>query len=272
MIKKNRNRLQVLNGLRQSSRHSPPSHVQRQSWPAEISGSHADFFYPQTDELGSVLTAMERRVNGLLEDRRRVGRDLHDNILQSLYAMGLHLEASRDILPHPLTQSTQLRSQLVAQLNHLIQEVRMLIQSLEADTIQDFDMTEEMASLQEIYEMGGHRSIQLHLDQNALDSLTNEEKREFLNIAREALSNCARHAGATHITVDLHLNGTSVFASIVDDGKGFVASGNHHRGYGLANMETRAKKLGGTFHMRSAIGQGTAITIEFPQALMPVGL
>lgn len=214
------------------------------------------------DDVASALKAMEHRVNALLEDRRRLARDLHDCILQSLYAIGLNLEASRHPNPDPSPESTRSHPHVVAQLNHLIQDVRAMIESLEAGTIQEFDFVAELTSLRATYEQGGRLAIRLDLDPDALGNLTSEEQREILNIVREALSNCARHADATHVVVALRMRGSKVRVSIVDDGRGFTLNGDCRRGYGLTNMEARARKLGGTLRVASTHGQGTTVTID----------
>ncbi len=214
------------------------------------------------DDVASALKAMEHRANTLLEDRRRLARDLHDCILQSLYAIGLNLEASRHPNPDFSQESSQSHLHVVSQLNHLIQDVRAMIESLEAGTIQEFDFVAELTSLQATYEQGGRLAIRLNLDPDAPSHLTSEEQREILNIVREALSNCARHADASRVVVAIHMRGSKIRVSIVDDGRGFELNGDCRRGYGLTNMEARARKLGGTFRVASAHGQGTTVTID----------
>lgn len=216
------------------------------------------------DDVASAIKAMEHRVNVLLEDRRRLARDLHDCILQSLYAIGLTLEASRHPNPDPSSESTPSPShlQVVSQLNHLIQDVRAMIESLEAGTIQEFDFVAELTSLRETYEQGGRLAIRLDLDPDALGNLTSEEQREILNIVREALSNCARHAEATRVVVAIRMRGSKIRVSIVDDGRGFTVNGDCRRGYGMTNMEVRARKLGGALRITSTQGKGTTVTID----------
>ncbi|MCP9441610.1 MAG: sensor histidine kinase [Nitrospira sp.] len=214
------------------------------------------------DDVASALKAMEHRVNALLEDRRRLTRDLHDCILQSLYAIGLTLEASRHPNPDPSQESARSHLHVVSQLNHLIHDVRAMIESLEAGTIQEFDFVAELTSLRETYEQGGRLAIRLDLDPDAVGNLTSEEQREILNIVREALSNCARHAEATHVVVALRMRGSKLRVSVVDDGRGFTLNGNCRRGYGLTNMEARARKLGGVLRVTSTQGQGTTVVID----------
>ena len=233
---------------------------------------HSDMLPLSEDLLDSAFHSMNRRIDGLLEDRTRIGRDLHDSVLQSLYAIGLHLEVARGEDLHLCPNPQQEDDHLVLQLNHVIQEVRAMIASLESGLIQDFNLVEELESLQTIYQRSGRLRIDLDMPTAFLEILTTNERREILNIAREALSNCARHADATHVSITLRLEEAKARISIVDNGQGFRPTETRGRGHGLSNMEARAKKLGGMLQIRSHIGRGTAITIDFslPIPITPV--
>ncbi|MFN3681267.1 MAG: sensor histidine kinase [Nitrospira sp.] len=215
-------------------------------------------------DVATALKAMEQRVNALLEDRYRLAQDLHDCILQSLYALGLTLETSRQSESSLLATVQETYDQAITQLNHLICDVRAMIDSLEAGTIREFDFAAELSSLQATYEQGGRLTIRLELDETALSNLTREEQREILNIVREALSNCARHAEATEAVVAIRMRESRIRISIIDNGRGFTLNSSCRKGYGLTNMETRARKLGGSFRVSSTLGRGTTIMIDLP--------
>lgn len=222
----------------------------------------------QSNDLTQALRASEQRLSALLEDRGRIGRDLHDCILQSLYAIGLNLETSRRATLPQAPEANQSGDQVVEQINRLIHEIRRMIRGLEAGAVQEFDLASELLTLSATYEQVGRLQITLDLQPSAIEVLTNEEEQEILNIVREALSNCARHAHATQATVSIRMRGTRIRVSISDDGSGFVASAGQTHGYGLTNMDARAKKLGGTLRVQSKIGRGTHIIAEF--ALEPI--
>jgi signal transduction histidine kinase len=143
-----------------------------------------------------------------------------------------------------------------------------MIRELESGTVQEFDLSSELNTLRTTYEQTGRLRVKLDLQRTALEVLTNEEEREILNIAREALSNCARHAHASCATVSVRMRETRIRVTIQDDGVGFSTAVDHPCGYGLANMEARAKKLGGTLRVQSKTGGGTQVTAEF--SLEPV--
>lgn len=217
---------------------------------------------PCANDLTTARKATEQRIHQLLEDRSRIGRDLHDCVLQSLYAIGLTIETAHR-LRHNSQESKVSESDMTPQINQLIHEVRGIIHELESGTMQEFDLSAELTALRMTYEQTGRLDVKLDLQRNAIEVLTHEEEREILNIVREALSNCARHAHATHAVVSIRMRDTRVRISIHDDGIGFAQAPGSSRGYGLTNMETRAKKLGGTLRIQSGSGKGTQITAEF---------
>lgn len=220
-------------------------------------------FEPHRGDLTTALKATERRLHQLLEDRSRVGRDLHDCVLQSLYAIGLTIETAHKLRHTNNNEYEQYKSEMTRQINQLIHEVRGMIRELESGRVQEFDLSSELTTLRMTYAQTGRLDVKLDLQRHAIEVLTHEEEREILNIVREALSNCARHAHATQAAVSIRMKDTRVRVSIQDDGIGFAPAPGPSRGYGLTNMEARAKKLGGTLHVQSKIGKGTQITAEF---------
>lgn len=259
-MREGRTRLRLLHGRRRSTSAVSATASVR---PAEAS-LDLHQLKPCAGELTTAIQATESRLNTLLEDRTRIGRDLHDCVLQSLYAIGLNIGTDqRARRNHQTTEATEADDQIILQLNQLIHEVRGMIRELESGSVQVFDLSSELAALCATYEQTGRLHIQLDLQRGAIDVLTNEEEREILNIVREALSNSVRHAHATGVVVSLRMRGARIRVSILDDGIGFSTEDGQPRGYGLANMEARAKRLGGTLKVQSKAGEGTQIIAEF---------
>ncbi|MBS0181586.1 MAG: sensor histidine kinase [Nitrospira sp.] len=256
---KGRNGLQLLNGGLQST--STLVTTQKGRTPKEFLSVYE--LEPCAGELTTALKATERRLSTLLEDRTRIGRDLHDCVLQSLYAIGLNIETAQPTRSDHTTEAKEADNRTIHQINQLIREVRGMIRELESGAVQEFDLSAELNTLRAIYEQTGRLHIKLDLQRSAVDVLTNEEERAILNIVREAISNCVRHAHATEVAVSIRMRGTRIQVSIHDDGIGFSTRAGRPRGYGLANMEARARKLGGTLRLRSKIGGGTHIIAEF---------
>jgi signal transduction histidine kinase len=138
-----------------------------------------------------------------------------------------------------------------------------MIRELESGSVQEFDLSSELSALCTTYEQTGRFQVKLDLQHNAIDVLTKEEEREILNIVREALSNCARHANASQAVVSIHMREARIRVSVHDDGIGFSTAVGRSRGYGLANMEARAKRLGGALRIHSKTGEGTQVIAEF---------
>ncbi|CUS35767.1 sensor histidine kinase [Candidatus Nitrospira nitrificans] len=218
---------------------------------------------PCVGELTTAFKATEGRLSKLLEDRSRVGRDLHDSVLQSLYAIGLNIEAARRSRNDQTMERKEADDRMIHQINQLIHEIRGMIRELESGSVQEFDLSSELSTLCSTYEQAGRLCIKLDIQRSAVEVLTHEEEREILNIVREALSNCARHADATRVVISIRMRGARVRVSIQDDGIGFSPSDGHPRGYGLANMEARAKRLGGVLRVQSKTGAGTHVIAEF---------
>lgn len=218
---------------------------------------------PCAGELTTAFKATESRLSKLLEDRTRIGRDLHDSVLQSLYAIGLSIETARRTRNERTAESAEANDRMIQQINQLIHEVRGMIRELESGTVQAFDLSTELSALCTTYEQTGRMQVKLDIQRTAIEVLTNEEEREILNIVREALSNCARHANASQATVSIRMRDMRIRVSINDDGIGFSPMVGQSRGYGLANMEARTKRLGGVFRILTKAGKGTQVTAEF---------
>ena len=230
--------------------------------------SPANQLFEEGEGLTTALKATEERLTSLLYDRDLIRRDLHDVVLQSLYAIGLSIETSRRLQPKPPSIGDGMSDFVVEQLNTLIHEIRGMIHMLESGTVQEFDLASELETLIHTYRQAARIQIVADIRADAINPLTLEEKQEILKIVREAVSNCVRHAKASRITLSLHARGNTVRLQISDNGVGFPQDCDNARGYGLANMSARAKKLGGHLSVQSVVGSGTSVLAEF--ALEPM--
>ena len=210
-----------------------------------------------------VVEGFQNRLDALLQDRARTGRNLHDDVLRPLLTMSLRLNAHRHTCASASSEAQCLWDESIATLNKVIHDTRKLIQVLEEGEVQGFDLMSELYSMINTYEALGGLHIELYIESHTLDLLTQEEKRELLTITREALNNCIRHAQATRAVVKLHQSKAGICLAILDNGIGFSSTETQSRGYGLSHMESRARKLGGKLHVRSQKGRGTTIIAEF---------
>jgi len=197
----------------------------------------------------------------VFEDRDRIARDLHDLVIQRLFATGMQLQgADRHIKEHPEEASLRVR-RAVDDLDATIRELRSTIYGLQApqDGAASF-----RALLLQVVDAGTEQlgfAPSLRLD-GLLDTLVPAEVSENLLVClREALSNCARHARATRVEVLVALRDDEVVLDVSDDGVGLPQSG---RRSGLANLGSRAERLGGELVLGRSAGGGTSLTWRVP--------
>lgn len=214
------------------------------------------------NNLTAALTASERRLSALLQDRRRIGQELHDTVLQALYAIGLSLAQSHELRGGAPQARPHTRDQTTDQLHTLIQDIRRMILSVETDCVDPFRLISELQALAETFERVSELQIRVEVDPVAEEILTGEEARELIAISREALSNCVRHARATRIVIALRQIGSRVQLSIRDNGSGFEVKYGQAKGVGFAQMEDRVRKIGGRLNIQSMVGRGTCVTAE----------
>lgn len=213
------------------------------------------------EELDRQLRGMEES-QMLIAERERIGRELHDSTLQTIYAAGLLLRTmDKDIANNcpptatgRLHQSIGLLNQAVADIRGYIGELRPVGSSRNlAAGLEELTQAQHLRSLME---------IELNLDLPNDRSLPPIHVGHLLTIANEALSNVARHAQATRVRLSAAAVDDQLRLVIQDNGHGLPA--DYVIGYGLRNMQERARLLGGDISLDSQTGQGTTVTIEIP--------
>ena len=208
--------------------------------------------------------ALQKEIMQIKEARERLGRDLHDHIIQSIYAVGLNLEDCRQVLTEPGKAEPRLRTAL-GDINGVIRELRNVILGLETNAIQPQEFRTALKSLG--LTLGDDKSnrIRLDIDQGAVEVLSTGQATELVHIAREAMSNSVRHGKALTTTFRLHMQPESIQFMVEDDGRGFNVEGSEGKGYGLRNMAKRAEGLGAKFTVQSQGGTGTRIVLDIPK-------
>jgi signal transduction histidine kinase len=210
----------------------------------------------------------------VVEERERIGKDLHDGIIQSIYAVGLSLEDVPELVED---EGDAGRSEAVARVDRAIDALNLVISDIRSYILRlrpalgEEDPVEGLARLGE--ELGMHAVIDLEVDldggADVLRAMSPDRRSDILFIAREALSNVARHAGATRTALLLARDGSELVLCVEDNGRGFDpsllpgpdATGRHQ---GLGNMRDRAVGLGGTFAIERPDGPGTRIIVRVP--------
>lgn len=200
----------------------------------------------------------------ITEERERISQDLHDDVLQSLYAVGMGLEHMRQRITRVSPTNARRLDSSVAQLNGVIHQVRSFIPRMQTPAIQQGAFDQALLAIVQSLTVTGAGDIQVAIDESAADGLARTQCGPVLSIAKEALSNSLRHGDASHRAVTVQLCRGKFRLEVFDDGKGFSPTARKSSGMGLANMRARARKLGARLTIRSRPGKGTHVVLEIP--------
>jgi hypothetical protein len=206
----------------------------------------------------------QRLLEQSLAERIRLGQDLHDGIIQSLYAAGLNVEAVRPLLRTQPEEADRRLERMREGLNHTIREVRGFVLGLAPENLQRAGfaraLTAQLAELQ----AGREARFDIRIGDDAVSALTPGQSVEFLQIAREAVSNAFRHGQATVLTIQVARTERAIHLEVADNGSGFDPRAPRGRGLGLGNMRARAERLGGSLLIESRPGSGVRVLATLP--------
>src|SRR5215208_1651654 len=214
----------------------------------------------------------ERRRSGQLamraqeEERRRLARDLHDEVNQALTAILLRLEALAQDSPEARVEEV---SELKRLVNQAMDELLNLARQLRPSALDDHGLMPAVETQLKRFSARTGVEVTLNADGDP-DSLPEDVQTAVYRILQEALANVGRHAGATAVAVDVEAHGERLELRIRDDGEGFdpaatargPASDGAGAGLGLSGMVERARLAGGELDVRSAPGGGTTVTLR----------
>jgi PAS domain S-box-containing protein len=212
------------------------------------------------------LRQREQELQTVLRERERISEDLHDGILQSLYAVGLGLESSKPLMrQRKHGQATVLVEHAIRQLNHVMAELRNFIAGLESHVLQGGDFAAALQTMVQTLSASAATACRVSIEEAAARQLSTEQALHLMNVVREALSNSLRHSRAKRITVSLKALAEAIRLTVTDNGVGFKPAAAQGVGHGLANMVARAQKIGGRFVVRSRPRKGTKILLDLPR-------
>jgi signal transduction histidine kinase len=200
----------------------------------------------------------------IVDERDRISQDLHDSIIQSLYALGLSLEELPDLFSEEPTEAGARLERGIDSIHATIRDIRNLILDLRPAALENATLDEVIHSVGNEFRLNTMIDLELVIP-DELPALTGEQAEQLLSITREALSNVARHSGATRAVLELVTGDGTLGLSIGDNGRGFdpaeLRSAGHH---GLSNLQSRAEALGGSLEVKSEPGAGTRIEARIP--------
>jgi signal transduction histidine kinase len=196
----------------------------------------------------------------LMEERERIAKELHDGIIQSLFAVGMNLQSTALISGSP---ETSLRvDKAVDELDRVIRDLRNYIFGLRPGILADRQLNQALEAIGE--EVGSTLQIPIAVEvDGAVSAALSSRSHEIVQLTREALSNVTRHAQAQRAAVRLTRQGANAVLTIEDEGVGFDPR-EASSGSGLRNMRERAAAMGATLHISSATGKGTKLRFTFP--------
>jgi two-component system, NarL family, sensor histidine kinase DevS len=201
----------------------------------------------------------------VLEERDRIGMDLHDGIIQSIYAVGLALDYARLAIEENPDQACHKIEQAIEGLNSTIGDIRSYISDLRPRQLGGRNLLEGLQRLVEEYQKNTMTEAVISAPQDGLAVLPTPHATALFHIAQEALANVAKHAHAGRTNVHLWTTNERVLLEVADNGKGFdVESTAMTLGHGLANMRSRAHKVGGEVEISSEPGEGTTVLAWVP--------
>jgi two-component system, NarL family, sensor histidine kinase UhpB len=236
----------------------------------------ADFEAPiegavEIDRLAASFRAMlhridaERKRSGRLvlraqeEERRRLARDLHDEVNQSLTAILLRLEALNQSAGSGVEDEIAEVKRLV---NQAMDELLKLARQLRPSALDDHGLTSAIVG--QVRRFSSQTGIKADVTTAGEPAeLESDQEIAAYRFAQEALSNIAQHADASYVEVDLCVNGHALELRIRDDGRGFDPS-DEHEGIGLSGMRERARLVGARLDVASRPGSGTDLTLQVP--------
>jgi signal transduction histidine kinase len=198
-----------------------------------------------------------RRV-GLMEERERIAKELHDGIIQSLFAVGMNLQSTALMSGSAETAARVEGS--VGELDRVIRDLRNYIFGLRPGILADRQLDQALRTLGDEAQRSGLKVV-VDVDSDLAARLSGRSH-EIVQLTREALSNVARHANAKQSAVKLVPSGRGAVLTVEDDGAGFDTR-RDSVGNGLRNMRERAAGLGGELRITSN-GRGTRLRVTFP--------
>ena len=217
-----------------------------------------------------VRRLLEQRFDARVEERTRIARDLHDSLLQGFQGLMFRLQAVRQLLPDRAPEAVAQLDTALETGDKAIAEGRDAVRDLRELNLIQGDLGETLAAFGS--EFAGNPGPQcpsyrvwVEGEPRTLDAMVRDE---VFRVAREAIRNAFRHAGATHIEAELVYGSTHFCVRVRDDGMGIdphvLAQGRRDGQWGLPGMRERASSFKAEFNVWSQTGAGTEVELRIP--------
>lgn len=206
----------------------------------------------------------------VLEERDRIGMDLHDGIIQSIYGVGLVLEHARLLAAEDPQKSQERIQQAIDSLNHAIRDIRSYILDLRPRQFGNENLLDALKRLAVEFRANTLAEAALTGDPDEIRDISQAQALVLFHICQEALANAAKHAQAKKVEIRVWTTPERYLLEIRDNGRGFdMKKMNITLGHGLSNMRTRAQHVGGDVEICSVMDDGTSILAWVPRGSNP---
>lgn len=204
----------------------------------------------------------------VLEERNRIGMDLHDGIIQAIYGVGLALEGTKLLVDEDPASTKEKIDHAIDGLNQAIRDLRAYILDLRPRQLGTDGLMSGIKRLIAEYRANTFSEVTFMSPDSDLKELTQTQALALFHICQEALANAAKHAKAKNVQISLWTTDERVLMEVHDDGKGFSTDQmSSFIGHGLANMQTRARSSGGDIDISSVPGEGTTVFVWVPRGI-----
>jgi signal transduction histidine kinase len=209
----------------------------------------------------------ENRELGVLEERNRVAREIHDTLAQGFTGIVLQLEAAEQAIEETPDEVSEHLGRAKGLARESLQEARRSVWDLVPRALEERSLDHALRDEVSEFAAAGRERATFSIDGTRRDLPTGVQ-RAVLRICQESLTNARRHAEAATVNVKLSFDPGAVHLEIRDDGRGFDPDALHstgeRRGFGLIGMEQRARLLNGSLSLSSHEGEGTRIKVTIP--------
>jgi signal transduction histidine kinase len=200
----------------------------------------------------------------VLEERDRIAKELHDGVIQSIYSVGLSLQGATSLARRDPDTTVKRLEEAIRTLDDVVRDVRSYIFALQPRSVEEKGLRAGIQELAKDLEVNTLAEVSVLLDAAGIDAIDDEDQADVIQMVREILSNVARHAVASEVSVTCARGDGEVMIRFEDNGVGFDPT-TVVRGHGLNNIQDRVTKLGGRLEIAPRDPKGTTHVLYIPE-------
>jgi signal transduction histidine kinase len=219
-------------------------------------------------EAQTLLIRQKVEHEATLEERTRIARELHDTLEQALAGISFQLGALAGMMRELPQDTTRMLDRARMMVKHGQEEARRTVRNLRMLALEGGDFQDALLKMANDTAEGTAIEAAVHVHGNPV-TLTGKIENHLLRIAQEAMTNAVKHGAARRVQFELSYTEQKIELKISDDGRGFDPDGTSATEaghFGLLGMRERANKMGGVLNIASSPGNGTVVTVQFPQS------